>query len=425
MIIHVVKSGESLYSIARDYGVNPAQMAAENGLSMEEALVVGQTVAVQFPDVVHIVREGQTLYRIAEQYGTDVLTLLRNNRWLLGRTAVYPGEVLVVSYFRRPAGRLSVSGYAYPAIEPGLLRSTLPYLTCLTPFTYGLTREGRLLPPEEGWMPALAREYGVTPMLHLSAMTEQGAFSNGRSGMVLRDPALQRQLAGEVLDTLRAKGYGGVDLDFEFLPAEEGRLYADFVALMGEVLHPYGYRVTVALAPKTAADQPGLLYEGHDYGLLGRAADSVFLMTYEWGYRYGPPMAVAPLPQVRRVLEYALTEIPAEKIALGIPNYGYDWPLPFRQGSTEGRSLSPVEAVALARRYGAAISYDEQAQAPWFRYWDGTGQEHEVWFEDGRSIRQKLLLAVGRGLGGVGYWNLDRPYPQNWVVLNALVDLEH
>ena len=68
MIIHVVKSGESLYSIARDYGVNPAQMAAENGLSMEEALVVGQTVAVQFPDVVHIVREGQTLYRIAEQY---------------------------------------------------------------------------------------------------------------------------------------------------------------------------------------------------------------------------------------------------------------------------------------------------------------------------------------------------------------------
>ena len=48
-----------------------------------------------------------------------------------------------------------------------------------------------------------------------------------------------------------------------------------------------------------------------------------------------------------------------------------------------------------------------------------------MWFEDGRSIRQKLLLAVGRGLGGVGYWNLDRPYPQNWVVLNALVDLEH
>ena len=102
------------------------------------------------------------------------------------------------------------------------------------------------------------------------------------------------------------------------------------------------------------------------------------------------------------------------------PTYGYDWPLPFVQGETRAQSISPQAALARARRYGAAIQYDETAQAPWFRYTDGDGVVHEVWFEDARSIRAKLALIPEYGLRGVGYWNLMRDFPQNWRVLNAL-----
>ena len=146
----------------------------------------------------------------------------------------------------------------------------------------------------------------------------------------------------------------------------------------------------------------------------------MLLMTYEWGYAGGPPMAIAPLPNVRQVVEYALTEIPARKIWLGVPNYGYDWPLPYVAGQSRARSLSSQQAVALARRYGAAIQYDSQAQAPWFRYTDDQGRQHEVWFEDARSIQAKLALVPQYGLWGVGYWNLMREFPQNWRVLNGL-----
>jgi len=177
--------------------------------------------------------------------------------------------------------------------------------------------------------------------------------------------------------------------------------------------------VTVALAPKTSADQPGALYEGHDYRALSDAADFVLLMTYEWGYTYGPPMAVAPLPNVREVVEYALREMPAEKIYLGIPNYGYDWTLPYRRGS-KARSISNQEAVALAARYRIAIQYDELAQSPTFRYVDEEGLEHEVWFENARSIAAKLALVKEYGLYGTGYWNLNRPFPQNWPLLDSL-----
>ena len=141
--------------------------------------------------------------------------------------------------------------------------------------------------------------------------------------------------------------------------------------------------------------------------------------TYEWGYTYSAPMAVAPLPNVRRVVEYALTEIPARKIWLGIPNYGYSWPLPTDPGVTRATSISNQYAVELARKYGAEIQYDEKAQSPWFRYRDEDGGQHEVWFEDARSIRAKLGLIREYDLNGAGYWNLDRPFPQNWPVLNG------
>ena len=180
----------------------------------------------------------------------------------------------------------------------------------------------------------------------------------------------------------------------------------------------------MALAPKTSADQRGLLYEGHNYRLLGEAADLVLLMTYEWGYTYGPPLAVAPLPNVRRVVEYALTEIPPEKILLGIPNYGYDWTLPYVRGESRATSISNQYAVTLAGDNNAEIQYDPTAQAPFFRYTDPAGREHEVWFEDARSIRAKLSLLSRYDLAGAGYWNLNRPFPQNWLVLNSMYHIE-
>ena len=108
---------------------------------------------------------------------------------------------------------------------------------------------------------------------------------------------------------------------------------------------------------------------------------------------------------------------------MGIPTYGYDWTLPYVKGGAGAPSVSPVEAVNLARRYGADILYDETAQSPWFRYTDDDGRLHEVWFEDARSISAKLALANQSGLYGIGYWNSMRDFPQNWVILNAEYDI--
>ncbi len=423
MLIHVVQAGETIYSIAAQYGVNPARLMSDNGGGEEGAGGVGQALVVLFPRVIHAVTEGDTLSSIAQAYGISLRQLYRNNYFLGGRDAVYPGNALVISYVSRPIGSIVTNGYAYPHIRRPTLQASLPYMTCLTPFTYGITAAGSLLPLQDGLLLSDAAAIGTTPLMHLSSITETGDFSNARSTLILTNPALQEPLIEEIIATVTEKGYRGVDVDFEFVPPEEREAYAAFVARLRERLAPLHLPVIVALAPKTYAGQKGLLYEAHDYALLGAAADFAFLMTYEWGYTYGPPMAVSPLPQVRSVLDYAVTEIAPEKIFLGMPNYGYDWPLPFQQGVTAARSISNGTAVRLAIDHGAEIQYDERAQAPCFRYTDRAGTAHEVWFEDARSTEAKLRLVAEYGFRGAGYWNLMRPFAQGWNVLNSLYNL--
>ncbi len=142
----------------------------------------------------------------------------------------------------------------------------------------------------------------------------------------------------------------------------------------------------------------------------------MLLMTYEWGYTYGPPMAVAPINQVRRVVEYALTEIPANKVDLGIPNYGYDWPLPYQRGITKAATIGNVEAVRIAIRQGAEIYFDSLAESPYFRYTEG-GISHEVWFEDVRSLQAKFNLIRQYALRGCGYWQIMDWFQANWLLL--------
>ena len=184
-----------------------------------------------------------------------------------------------------------------------------------------------------------------------------------------------------------------------------------------------------SLAPKTSRDQRGLLYEGHNYAGVGAAADFVLLMTYEWGYTYGPPLAVAPLPNVRAVVDYAVTEIPPEKIMLGIPNYAYNWTLPYVRGESQAQALSNVEAVQLDAEKNAEIRFDETAKAPTFGYFEYSAAqeknvEHVVWFDDARSMDAKLRLLREYGLAGASIWQIMKYFPQLWLVLHSLYETE-
>lgn len=366
---------------------------------------------------IYIVKPDDTIDKIASYYGVPTDRIVYVNQ------LVYPyslavGQALLITFEYISSGRnIAANGFAYPFISPWVLEQTLPFLEELSIFSYGFTNSGTLIPPElpTDWMRQTAIDYGVKPILTLTPLGADGQFSNYLIHRVLSDEESRNNLIQSLYEAVLSDGYQGVNIDFEFILAEDRDLFTQFVRDVTYRIRELGYETTVDLAPKTSADQPGVLYEGKDYPALGEAADRALIMTYEWGYTYGPAMAVAPLNKVREVIDYAVTEIDPAKIDMGIPNYGYDWQQPFVRGESKAVTIGNVEAVQIAIRNGVEIQYDEVAQSPYFSY-VSQGKTHEVWFEDVRSMRAKYNLAKEYGLHGVGCWQIMRFFRGMWIV---------
>lgn len=378
MVIYTVRSGDTIDNIAMRYQISAEDIAYANQIPYPYALAIGSSLLLP-----------EASYTLTVE---DIL-IVSTNRF------AYSG------------------GYAYPFISPWVLEQTLPYLSDLFIFSYGFTTEGTLIPPalDDTFMITLAKNYGVAPILTLTPFGPDGQFSNYLITRVINNEEAKAQLISSLVSEVTERGFEGVDIDFEYILSDDRIAFAQFVSEVRTAINELGYPVSVALAPKTSDTQVGLLYEGKDYALLGEAADYVLLMTYEWGYTYGPAMAVAPLNKVREVVEYALTKIPAAKINLGIPNYGYDWTLPYVKGTSKARTIGNIEAVQLAISQGVSIQFDEVAQAPFFTYVQN-GLTHEVWFEDARSIYGKFGLVQEYSLRGMSYWQIMRLFRANLLL---------
>lgn len=428
MVIYTVKQGDSLESIAAQFSTTAERIALDNLLGRPSELVVGQTLVILESLVSYRVRSGDTLYSVSRQFGTNTNTLWRNNPALGGKNDVVAGTPLnIVLKETVYEQRIEGGGYVYAGVSEEVLRQTLPYLTYLTIFTYGFREDGSLIDIDDERIVELARTYGVAPVMHLSSLSERGTFSTDLSSLLFSDETVRSKVIDEVERVIRSRRYEAVDVDFEYVNGEYAAAYVAFIRRLRERLSPLGIKVFVALAPKYNAEQEGLLYEGHDYPGMGEAADGVILMTYEWGYSRGEPQAVAPIDKVRRVVEYAVSVIPREKIFLGTPNYGYDWRLPFVMGETVARSLSNAEAVNQAWEKNALISFDETAQSPTYRYYDRENSrpvEHVVWFEDARSVAATMALIDEFALRGFFVWNAMRFFPSLWLVSNGSFPLK-
>lgn len=424
MNIHIVEKGDTVWKIANKYSVLPYEIIEANGLISPDRLVIGQSLLVLKPKIVHIVETGDTLFSIANKYEVDPINIIQNNPGVTIDATLIPTRRLVIAFEDEKKRTITTNGYAYTYVNKRLLEKTMPYLSRLTIFGYGFTQNGDLININDDWMIKLAYKYKTAPIMLLSSLTETGVFSGKRASYIFNNKVAQNALISKVIAKMQEKGYLGLDIDFEFIMPKDKQAYADFVQNFHNQLSAQGFSLNVDLAPKTSAQQEGLLYEAHDYANLGRISDTVFVMTYEWGYTYGPPMAVAPIDKVEEVINYAVSEIPPEKILMGIPNYGYDWLLPYVQGISQAVSIGNDYAAVLAARKNTEILFDEIAQSPYYTYYDRTKKEHIVWFEDVRSIKAKYDLLEKNNLKGSGYWNVMRAFVSNWMYVNALYFIE-
>ncbi|MDR3587268.1 MAG: glycosyl hydrolase family 18 protein [Desulfosporosinus sp.] len=374
MYIHVVQNGETLVALANHYKMTILQIVAANGLSVSDTLAIGQAL---------VIPQANPLA----------------NHHLISRPSKEVNAYLI---------NLGSAGQSMTELVGN-------DLTYLSPFSYKVNRDGSLKGLNDFQVLNIARSKKVSPLMSIANIDDKG-FNSEIAHVILTNASVQEIFVNNLLSVLTTKGYRGLNIDFEYVPSEDGERYNHFLLRLVKRLHPQGYSVSSALAPKLSSTQKGLLYKAHDYSIHGQLLDFVILMTYEWGWAGGPPMAIAPLNMVRRVLDYAITVIPKHKIMLGIALYARDWTLPFVEGAPFARTFSPQYAIQLAARYNAPIQYDLLSQSSFFRYTDELGRRHEVWFEDARSIQAKFTLVKDYNLRGISYWVLPTAFPQVWFV---------
>ncbi|GKV54731.1 spore germination protein YaaH [Sporosarcina sp. NCCP-2222] len=422
--IHVVQKGQSLYGIGQAYGVSYEKIAAANELVDPSRIVVGQALVIPITGSYHWVQPGESLYLIAKRYGITVEELARING--LSVNGILP---VGLRLYIPPMPKTDIDVLAYVEPRPPVsetlvqeVRRRSPQLTYLAMFSYEPQRDGTLKEPPIGDIPSIASAAGVLNTMVVSNL-ENFAFSSELAHELFVNQTVQNRLFENIVQVARKVGYRDIHFDFEFLRPGDRELYNDFLRKAKARFKPAGLTISTALPPKTSDSKSGL-YGAIDYKAHGEICDFVTLMTYEWGYSYSEPQPVSPLPEVRKVVEYAVSQIPPEKVFLGQNLYGYDWSTPYPpESGIPAKALSPQQAVNLAINTNTAIQYDYTAQAPHFTYTDNNGVRHEVWFEDARSIRAKFNLLKEFNLRGIMYWKLGLSFPQNWLLLEDMFNV--
>jgi spore germination protein YaaH len=325
---------------------------------------------------------------------------------------------------RPPAASHEIYGYLpYWQVDAGTARR-IDYRTVTTIafFAIPVQANGTLNRASAGYRAYVGRAArAITNAAHAHGVRVVPTFQLFDGGQLakmrqfLHSRAAQTRFIHQAISLMIHRRADGANVDFEPVPRSLAAPFASFIARFGRAIHARFPRSQLVVAtPALASIQ---LIER-----LAPAVDRFFIMAYD--YRWSGsriPGAVAPLTggglnveaTVRRYLGHA----PASKLILGVPLYGYSWPVartsrgirvraePGRWGGVHG--VTYAAALNFLRRHPRVRLYTEAGRGAWFRYWDAAHHTmREVHFEDAGLARAKFNHAIERGLAGVGLWAL-------------------
>jgi spore germination protein YaaH len=290
----------------------------------------------------------------------------------------------------------------------------------VSPWIYGLARNGQIVAqvPERAEETAAGvdelRKSGI-PIVPTIANVTDGRWAYEPVADILHDPAAMTRHVNDIVALVLREGYAGIDIDYEDLRGSDREAFTAFVASLGDALHAENKILSVAVFAKTSDEGDDQRNVAQDYAAIGDAVDEVRLMAYDYHWSASTPGPVAPITWVREVLDYAKTQIPAEKIVLGVPVAGFDWV------DGHGEPVSWLQCYGRTRAYNAPLQYDRLSQSPSFRYTDEQGRPHEVWFENAESTTAKLEAAKSAGIRGVYLWMFGDEDDRTWATVRDIL----
>ncbi|MGG1679405.1 glycosyl hydrolase family 18 protein [Neobacillus sp. NRS-1170] len=413
MSVHVVGTGENLWSISKQYNVSIHSIVSVNGLA-STALVPG--LALYIPDSTlpiraYRIKTGDYPWKLAKAFNSDLSLMSAANPGIdlnhlrVGQIINIPSSIYL---------EITTLGFLVPSAETttlSILDSLSSQLTYLAIVNYSFTDKGfAFLETDDSAIISKCNQVNITPLLMIRNFTSKG-FSAELAGIVLGNSTYRQNLVASIVNLTTTRGFGGVSLDLEFIPPANRN---DFNLFLIELKKQLGGLILQVNVHAKAADLPtNRIVGAYDYAAIGNAVDLMAVMTLDYGYPGGPPDPISPVGWVEQVINYALTKITPGKMLIAMALYGYDKVVTTKE--TKGLSVLAAQNQAILN--GAHIQFDDSAKSPWYRYWSGTN-EHVVWFEDIRSYIEKYNLIDIYHLAGTTYWQISLPAPQNWAYLS-------
>lgn len=307
-------------------------------------------------------------------------------------------------------------GYHLTSSQKGLdtIRANYRYLAGIIPTWLEVKENGYLETKpnkaEIGMLERLMGRKAIRPLIQNYDLSSEVA------NKLINDTKAMTRAINRMAIYLAENGLKGLNLDLEGIKYTNKDKFNKFILMLAETFHKKDLELDLSIPAKTENNKDKTWSGAYQYDFLGQFADRIMLMAYDYHWVGGTPGPIAPLSWVRDVIDYAIIEIPLEKIYLGIVFYGYDWEL---NGENKARGLVYSQIKELQNKYKTEVEWDQEAQSPYLKY-TIDGKKHEVWFENSQSIRKKLELVKEFQLSGVAFWRLGQEDPEVWQVVNEV-----
>lgn len=335
------------------------------------------------------------------------------------RTSQQSNLAMLAARKRVLGARLLALYYYYPDTRGiASLKARAAEMTLLGPQSFKVEADGVV----RGEVPAQVLELARAAKLPVMPLVVNPGFDRPTASAMLRNPKAQERAATYLAYLAKRDNYVGWQLDLEYIDPADKALYTKFVRRVAARLHADGRLLSIAVVPRFSDHYPdtraaefrtGEWGAPFDFRAIGQAVDFMVLMTYDHHTTGTPPGPVAGYTWIKEALEYAVRRVPRHKLVMGIPFYGREWVE--TANGTLSRSLGFSDLQPLLERPGLEVQWDKRWRTPWLEFRDGS-ELHTIWFDDGRSFKEKLDLVRQYRLRGFAAWRLGSEDPEFWPI---------
>jgi spore germination protein YaaH len=299
---------------------------------------------------------------------------------------------MVIGYYENPwPGTPDKSG-SFPS-----MKTFAKSMSAVGPFWYRATSDGTLESKESQLVYDTARGLGLKMFPLVTNKT-------GATDAILGDAGMRTKTTDNIVKVLKDRNYDGVNIDFELLPPKHRDNLTAFMAELYPKVKAINKTVIISVFPQVDVSED--VSGAYNYPELAKSADFLQIMLYDKHWATSEPGAIAPIGWYEKNIKYAIDNAGgAHKVIAGVSAYGYDW----SKDGGEAQTITYVDAIVLAEKKGAKIMYDEDNQAPHFKY-----DDHEVWFENVKSTSAKLDVVAKYDPAGIAIWRLGQEQPEIW-----------